>query len=343
MNSLWMWLGFNLFVLVLLALDLGLLHRGGKEVGIREALLLSLGYFLLTLIFGAGVYHFLGKSAGIAFFTGYLIEKSLSVDNIFVFVLIFSHFAVPRQYQHRVLFWGILGALVMRATLILTGAAIIEAFHWVIYLFGAFLLLTGGRMLVTVNQEPDLQNNRLNRLIRRHFRVTEDFEGSRFFSRRNGMIYLTPLMVVLILVEVSDVVFALDSIPAIFAITTDPFIVYTSNVFAILGLRALYFALVGIIHRFHYLKYGLSLVLMVVGIKMIVNAAFGKVIPTEAALLVTALLIGGSMLVSMIKTRGLPRDVAAAEAVHGWVPGSPAKPRTAEKTETPLTKNEPQP
>lgn len=343
MNSLWMWLGFNLFVLVLLALDLGLLHRGGKEVGIREALLLSLGYFLLALIFGAGVYHFLGKSAGIAFFTGYLIEKSLSVDNIFVFVLIFSHFAVPRQYQHRVLFWGILGALVMRATLILTGAAIIEAFHWAIYLFGAFLLLTGGRMLVTVNQEPDLQNNRLNRLIRRHFRVTEDFEGSRFFTRRNGMLYLTPLMVVLILVEVSDVVFALDSIPAIFAITTDPFIVYTSNVFAILGLRALYFALVGIIHRFHYLKYGLSLVLMVVGIKMIVNAAFGKVIPTEAALLVTALLIGGSMLVSMIKTRGLPRDVAAAEAVHGWVPGSPAKPRTAEKTETPLTKNEPQP
>lgn len=336
MNSLWMWLGFNLFVLVLLALDLGLLHRGGKEVGIREALLLSLGYFLLALTFGAGVYHFLGKSAGVAFFTGYLIEKSLSVDNIFVFVLIFSHFAVPRQYQHRVLFWGILGALVMRATLILTGAAIIEAFHWIIYLFGAFLLLTGGRMLVTVNQEPDLQNNRLNRLIRRHFRVTEDFEGSRFFSRRNGMIYLTPLMVVLILVEVSDVVFALDSIPAIFAITTDPFIVYTSNVFAILGLRALYFALVGIIHRFHYLKYGLSLVLMVVGIKMIINAAFGKVIPTEAALLVTAVLIGGSMLVSMIKTRGLPRDVAAAEAVHGWVPGSPAKPRTAEKTETPL-------
>jgi tellurite resistance protein TerC len=224
-----------------------------------------------------------------------------------------------------VLFWGILGALVMRAGLILTGAAIIEAFHWVIYIFGAFLILTGGKMLVTINQEPDLEGNRLVRLVRRHFRVTEGYEGNRFFIRRDGLLYLTPLMVVLILVEVSDVVFAIDSIPAIFAITTDPFIVYTSNVFAILGLRALYFALVGIIHRFHYLKYGLALVLMVVGAKMLINAAFGKVIPTEAALLITALLIGGSMMVSMIKTRKLPKEATTAEAVHGWVPGSPKK------------------
>jgi tellurite resistance protein TerC len=321
-----MWLGFNLFVLMLLALDLGVLHRKGKEVGIREALLLSLGYFILALIFGAGVYHFLGANSGVEFFTGYLLEKSLSVDNIFVFVLIFSHFQVPAQYQHRVLFWGILGALVLRATLILTGAAIIEAFHWVIYIFGAFLIFTGGKMLVTINQEPDMEGNRLVGLIRRHFRVTEGYEGNRFFTHRNGLLYLTPLMVVLILVEVSDVVFALDSIPAIFAITTDPFIVYTSNVFAILGLRALYFALVGIIHRFHYLKYGLSLVLMVVGAKMLINAAFGKVIPTEAALLITALLIGGSMLVSVIKTRRLPKGIGAAEAVQGWVPGSPPKP-----------------
>lgn len=324
-STLWMWLGFNLFVLVLLALDLGILHRKGKEVGIREALLLSLGYFVLALLFGAGVMHFLGKSAGVEFFTGYLLEKSLSVDNIFVFVLIFSHFSVPPQYQHRVLFWGILGALVMRAAMILTGAAIIESFHWVIYIFGAFLIFTGAKMLMTINQEPDMEGNRLVRLIRRHFRVTEGYEGNRFFVRRDGLLYLTPLMVVLILVEVSDLVFALDSIPAIFAITTDPFIVYTSNVFAILGLRALYFALVGIIHRFHYLKYGLSLVLMVVGAKMLINAAFGKVIPTEAALLVTALLIGGSMAVSMFKTRGLPKEAARAEAVHGWVPGSPAK------------------
>ena len=325
MQTLWMWLGFNLFVLVLLALDLGILHRKDKEVGIREALLLSLGYFVLALLFGAGVMHFLGKTAGVEFFTGYLLEKSLSVDNIFVFVLIFSHFSVPPQYQHRVLFWGILGALVMRAALILVGASIIESFHWVIYIFGAFLIFTGAKMLMTINQEPDMEGNRLVRLVRRHFRVTEGYEGNRFFVRRNGLLYLTPLMVVLILVEVSDVVFALDSIPAIFAITTNPFIVYTSNVFAILGLRALYFALVGIIHRFHYLKYGLSLVLMVVGAKMLINAAFGKVIPTEAALLGTALLIGGSMAVSMFKTRGLPKQKASAEAVHGWVPGSPAK------------------
>ena len=330
LNTLWMWIGFNLFVLVLLALDLGVLHRKGKEVGIREALLLSLGYFVLALIFGAGVFHFLGAGAGYGFFTGYLIEKSLSVDNIFVFVLIFSHFAVPAQYQHRVLFWGILGALVMRAALILVGAAVIQAFHWVIYPFGAFLIFTGGKMLATINQKPDMENNRLNRLIRRYFRVTERFEGNRFLTRRNGVLYLTPLLVVLILIEVTDVVFALDSIPAIFAITTDPFIVYTSNVFAILGLRALYFALVGIIHRFHYLKYGLSLVLMVVGAKMLTNAAFGKVIPTEAALLVTALLIGGSMLVSVVKTRRLPGSVGAEEAIHGWVPGSPGKEETEE-------------
>lgn len=324
MNTLWMWLGFNLFVLVLLALDLGILHRKDHAVGIREALLLSLGYFVLALLFGAGVYHYMGAEAGFQFFTGYLIEKSLSVDNIFVFVLIFSFFAVPAQYQHRVLFWGIIGALIMRATLILVGAAVIEAFHWVIYLFGAFLILTGIKMLITINAKPDLQNNKLILLLRRRFRVTDELVGNHFFVRRDGLLYMTPLMLVLILVEVTDLIFAVDSIPAIFAITTDPFIVYTSNVFAILGLRALYFALVGIIHRFHYLKYGLSLVLMVVGAKMLLNAWFGaKVIPTEVALLITAALIGGSMLVSVLKTRGLPRETSAVEAMQGWVPGSP--------------------
>lgn len=326
MSTLWMWLGFNLFVLVLLALDLGILHRKERTVGIREALLLSLGYFVLALIFGAGVFHFLGASAGYEFFTGYLIEKSLSIDNIFVFVLIFSHFAVPEQYQHRVLFWGILGALVMRAALILAGAAVLQSFHWVIYLFGAFLVFTGIKMLMTINQHPDLEGNHFARLIRRWFRVTDGYVGNRFFVRRDGLLYLTPLMVVLMLVEVTDLVFALDSIPAIFAITTDPFIVYTSNVFAILGLRALYFALVGIIHRFHYLKYGLSLVLVLVGTKMLVNAAFNaKIIPTELALLLTALLIGGSMLVSVIKTRHPPKDVVGTSVIHGWVPGSPAE------------------
>jgi tellurite resistance protein TerC len=326
MDTIWLWVGFNLFVLVLLALDLGVLHRGDKQITVRHALLLSLGYIVLALIFAAGVFAFMGETPGYQFLTGYLIEKSLSVDNIFVFVLIFTHFAVPPQYQYRVLFWGILGALVMRATLILVGAAVIEAFHWVIYLFGAFLIFTGIKMLVTVGQEPDVENNRVVGFMRRHFRVTESFVGHNFFVIQNGVRYMTPLFVVLVLVELTDVVFALDSIPAIFAITTDPFIVYTSNVFAILGLRALYFALAGIIHRFHYLKYGLSLVLVVVGIKMILNAWFGtKVIPTEVALLITGVLIGGSILFSMWKTRGMPADEAAKVGGNWWVPGSPPK------------------
>ena len=326
MESLWPWIGFNLFVLALLALDLGVLHRGENRISVRHALLLSLGYVVLAMIFAAGVFVFMGGASGYEFLTGYFIEKSLSVDNIFVFVLIFTHFAVPPQYQYRVLFWGILGALVMRATLILVGAAVIEAFHWVIYLFGAFLIVTGIKMLVTVGQEPDVENNRVVTFMRRHFRVTETYEGSRFFVKRDGVRWITPLLLVLVLVELTDVVFALDSIPAIFAITTDPFIVYTSNVFAILGLRALYFALAGIIHRFHYLKYGLSLVLLVVGFKMIVNAWYdAKVIPTEAALLITAILIGGSILVSIWKTRGLPPAEAARLAENWWVPGSPPK------------------
>ncbi len=329
MDTIWLWVGFNLFVLALLALDLGVLHRGSKEITVRHALLLSLGYVCLALIFAAGMFVFMGKTAGFQFLTGYLIEKSLSVDNIFVFVLIFTHFAVPPQYQYRVLFWGILGALVLRATLILVGAAVIEAFHWVIYLFGAFLIITGLKMLITVGQEPDIENNRIAGFMRRHFRVTDDFVGNRFMVKQNGIWFITPLFVVLVLVEITDVVFALDSIPAIFAITTDPFIVYTSNVFAILGLRALYFALAGIIHRFHYLKYGLSVVLVIVGAKMVINAWFGTtVIPTEIALLITALIIAGSVVISMWKTRNIPPEEAAPIAHKWWVPGSsPKKPK----------------
>lgn len=326
MGTVWLWVGFNLFVLALLALDLGVLHKGEKQITVRHALLLSLGYVTLALMFAAGMFIFAGETEGYQFLTGYLIEKSLSVDNIFVFVLIFSHFAVPPQYQYRVLFWGILGALVLRATLILVGAAVIDAFHWVIYLFGAFLIFTGIKMLITVGEEPDIENNRIVSFMRRRFRVTEDFVGSKFFVMNSGVRFMTPLFVVLILIEITDVVFALDSIPAIFAITTDPFIVYTSNVFAILGLRALYFALAGIIHRFHYLKYGLSLVLVVVGLKMVLNAWFGtKVIPTEVALLITALLIGGSIFFSMWKTRSMPVAEAAKTAGKWWVPGSPRK------------------
>lgn len=322
MSTVMIWLGFNVFVIMLLALDLGVLHKKDKEVGVREALLLSLGYFIIAVIFGAGVFHFLGEAAGYEFFTGYLIEKTLSLDNIFVFVLIFNFFAVPGQYQHRVLFWGIIGALLMRGTFILVGAAVIQAFHWVLYIFGAFLILTGIKMLITINVKPDMQNNSIVKFLRKRFRVTESFVENKFFVRRGGLLFITPLMLVLILVEITDVIFALDSIPAIFAITTDPFIVYTSNVFAILGLRALYFALAGIIHRFHYLKYGLSLVLMVVGGKMLVNAIFeAKVVSTELALLITAILIGSSIAYSVIKTRYMPKETGAGIALHGWVPG----------------------
>lgn len=339
-DTIWLWTGFNLIVILLLALDLGVLHRGDRVISVREALWLSFGYVLLALFFAAGVFAFMSQEAGYAFLTGYFIEKSLSVDNIFVFVLIFMHFAVPPQYQYRVLFWGVLGALVMRAGLILVGSAVIEAFHWAIYLFGAFLLFTGIKMLTTVGQEPDLDKNRIALFMRRHFRITEGFVGNQFFARQNGVLCITPLFIVLVLVELTDLVFALDSIPAIFAITTDTFIVYTSNVFAILGLRALYFALVGVIHRFHYLKYGLSLVLILVGMKMLLNAYFGeKFIPTEVALLITAALIGGSMLISIVRTRRLPeaeRATEAAKAGAWWVPGSPAKTDKAKQTPTSL-------
>jgi len=325
-DTLWKWLGFHVLVLVLLALDLGVLHRKGRQIGVRESLLLSLGYLALGLAFGAGVHRVLGPQAATEYFTGYLIEKSLSVDNIFVFVLVFLHFAVPRNCQHKVLFWGILGALVMRATLILAGAAILEAFHWVVYVFGAFLVFTGVKMLVTVGQEPNLDENRINLFMRRHFRVTEGFVGTRFFVRVGGALHITPLFIVLALIEFTDVVFAIDSISAIFAITKDPFIIYTSNVFAILGLRALYFALEGVIHRFHYLKYGLSLVLVVVGVKMIVNTWFdAKLIPTDMALLLTTGIIAVSILVSMLKTRGKAGDKAQDEAMRWWVPGSPPR------------------
>ncbi len=323
MTTWWHWAGFLLLVLVLLAFDLGVLHRDHREVGVKESLWLSLGYFVLSLGFSGVIFHFQGGQAGYEFLTGYLIEKSLSVDNIFVFVLIFSHFQVPAKSQHTVLFWGVLGALAMRAALILAGSAILAAFHWVIYLFGAFLVATGVKMLLTVNQEPDLSGNSVTRFMRRHFRVTDGYEGERFVVVREGRRFITPLLIVLVLVEFSDVVFALDSIPAIFAITRDPFLVFTSNVFAILGLRALFFALTGIIYRFHYLKYGLSVVLVVVGLKMLINGWFGPVIPTEAALLLTLGIIGGSVALSLYRTRGKPPQ--AEDAFTGWVPGSPAR------------------
>jgi tellurite resistance protein TerC len=316
-TSIALWLGFFAFVGMLLALDLGLLHRKQREIKVGEALGMSFAYFAMAMIFCAGVFHYRGPTAGYEFLTGYLIEWSLSVDNIFVFVLVFTYFAVPAQYQHRVLFWGILGALVMRGLLIVAGTHLIQAFHWVVFVFGAFLIVTAVKMLVMAAAKPDLENNIVVRMVRRHLRVTDGYDGQRFLTRRDGRLWATPLFLVLVVIEFTDLVFAVDSIPAIFAITLDPFIVYTSNVFAILGLRSLYFALAHVVHRFHYLKYGLAIVLAIVGTKMIVNGAFEeKVIPTEFTLAATAALVFGSIALSLLLRR------PAEEPLAGWVPGN---------------------
>jgi tellurite resistance protein TerC len=263
----------------MLALDLGVFHRKAHVVSIREATIWSLVWIALAMVFNLVLYLFWDQlsptstysnsEASLAFFTGYLIEKSLSVDNIFVFVLIFTFFAVPAAYQHRVLFWGILGALLMRGTLIAVGATLLKEFHWIIYVFGAFLVFTGIRMALHRNQEMHPERNPLIRFVRRIMPVTDNYEGDRFFLRRSGKLFATPLFLVLLLVESTDLVFAVDSIPAIFAVTNDPFLVYTSNVFAILGLRSLYFLLAGVVDKFYYLKLGLSAVLVFVGIKMV--------------------------------------------------------------------------
>jgi tellurite resistance protein TerC len=282
----WMlWGGFLFLVLLLLALDLGVFHRKAHVVRVREALIWSGVWVAVALLFNVFVffgyeYHWLGMNlpdaepdglaAALSFFTGYVVEKSLSVDNLFVIALIFSYFAVPPVYQHRVLFWGIVGALVLRGAMILVGAVLIERFHWVLYLFGAFLLVTAGRMLFA-QHEPDPQNNLLVRLVKRLFPVTEDFVGPRFVVRIKGQWLLTPLALALVAVESADLVFAVDSIPAIFAITPDPFLVFTSNVFAMLGLRSLFFALADLMDRFRYLKLSLAVLLAVIGLKMLLK------------------------------------------------------------------------
>jgi len=279
-GTIWLWIGYNGFVLAMLALDLGVFHRKAHVVSIKEAAIWSVVWISLAMLFNLGLYFFWDKisfgstysnsEAALAFFTGYFIEKSLSVDNIFVFVLIFSFFAVPAIYQHRVLFWGILGALLMRGALIAVGAALLKEFHWIIYVFGAFLIFTGIRMAMHKDEELHPEQNPLVKLLRKIMPVTDTYEGDHFFIRRAGKLMATPLFLVLVLVESTDLIFAVDSIPAIFAVTQDTFIVYTSNVFAILGLRSLYFLLAGVMDKFYYLKLGLSVVLVFVGIKMVI-------------------------------------------------------------------------
>jgi tellurite resistance protein TerC len=296
-----LWIGFNLFVLLLLALDLGVFHRKSHAVSIREAAVWSGVWIALALLFNLGIYLLQGPAPAVEFLTGYLIEKSLSVDNIFVFALIFSFFAVPAAYQHRVLFWGILGALVLRAAFILAGAALLAAFHWILYVFGAFLVVTGIKMAVFRNAEVHPERNPVLRLVRRAMPVTADYQGDRLFVRQAGRLAATPLFLVLVLVETTDVIFAVDSIPAIFAVTQDPFLVYTSNVFAILGLRSLYFVLAGVIERFVYLKLGLSAVLVFVGTKMVIADLYK--IPSAVSLAVIAALLAASIGASLLATR----------------------------------------
>ncbi len=304
----WIWLLFLLIVAALLVFDLGVLHKDDKEIGVRESLLLSGGYITVALIFGTWVWWYMGAESGMAYFTGFMIEKSLSMDNIFVIALIFGFFAIPRKYQHRVLFWGILGVIVLRAIMIGLGAALVTQFSWILYLFGAFLIITGVKMWIIADHQPDIARNPLLKFLRRHMRVTHELHGHDFWVREHDpasgkmVRAATPLLLALVLIECADVVFAVDSVPAIFAITTDPFIVYTSNIFAILGLRALYFALAAMIHRFHYLKYALSLVLVFIGAKIFLVGIIGKV-PAVVSLTVTLSLIAGGVLFSLWKTR----------------------------------------
>lgn len=277
-----MWLGFNLFVAAMLALDLGVFHRHAHAVKLREALSWTAVWIALALCFNVGVYAWHGRQAALEFLTGYLIEKSLSVDNIFVFLLIFSYFKVPGVYQHKILFWGILGALILRAVFILAGVTLLHRFHGLVYVFGVFLIVTGIRLAFEKDKEIHPERNVVLRVFRRLMPVSARTHEGKFFVRDGGVWMATPLFVVLLVVETTDVIFAVDSIPAILAITKDPFIVYTSNVFAILGLRALYFALAGVMELFHHLHYGLSAILIFVGIKMLLADLYK--IPTAASL-----------------------------------------------------------
>jgi TerC family integral membrane protein len=323
---LWAWAGFGLFILLMLALDLGVLNRKAHAVTYREATAWSVVWVTLALIFAGLVFWKTDRQTGLEFLTGYVIELSLSVDNLFVFLLIFSYFKVPAKYQHRVLFWGVLGALVMRMTMISIGATLVERFHWILYIFGAFLIYTGFKMLRQDESQANPEENPLVRFATRLIPITRHYEGDKFFTVENGRKMGTLLLLVLVIVEVSDLVFAVDSIPAIFGITTNSFIVYTSNVFAILGLRSLYFLLAGVVEKFHYLKIGLAIVLMFVGVKMLSegyivhNFNVGKETIILVSLGFVAVVLLSSVAVSLIWPVG-PEGQVEVELPEGF--GSP--------------------
>jgi tellurite resistance protein TerC len=304
-TPLWIWIAFNAGVLALLALDLGLFHREHRAIPVREAIRMCLSYAGLALIFNIGVYLFHPRpEAALEFLTGYVVEYALSMDNIMVFVMLIAHFQVPAEYQFRVLAWGIIGALVLRAIFIFAGAALISQFGWILVLFGAFLIFTGIKSFVAGGPPKDLKHSRIMRFSRRAIPMTPDYDADKFFVKENGKRLATPLVLLLIVLNLTDILFAVDSIPAIFGITRDPFIVYTSNVFALLGLRALYFAMAGALEDFHFLRHGVSLVLVLIGGKLVGDYfTGGHIIPTVWMLLLTAGLIGGSIVLSILRPR----------------------------------------
>jgi tellurite resistance protein TerC len=314
----WMWVAFTVFVMVMLVLDLGVFHRKAHEVHMREALGWSAFWIGLAAVFNVCVYFWFGAERALEFTTAYLIEETLSVDNLFVFLVIFGYFAVPSQLQHRVLFWGIVGAIALRIVFILAGAALLQRFHWVMYVFGGFLVFTGFKLLLQREAEMHPEKNPVLRLARRVIPSISEYRGTKFFVVENGKRYATPLLMVLLVIEATDVVFAVDSIPAVFAVTRDPFIVFTSNIFAVLGLRSLYFALAGMMRKFHYLKVGLGLVLAFVGVKMLI-ADFYK-LPIAVSLGVIAGLLGASIATSILRpptAPPLPQPAPSPEGAGG--------------------------
>ena len=318
----WMWLAFVGIVIALLAFDLGVLHRKQREIEVRESLILSAGYIALGLAFGGWVWWYMGATAGMNYVTGFVIEKSLAMDNVFVIAMIFAYFGVPRLYQHRVLFWGILGVIVLRAIMIGFGAAAVQEWSWVLYIFAAFLIFTGIKMWIMADKQYNVGASPVLKLVRKRFRVTDELHGEKFWVQqpdpKTGRLawFMTPLFLALIMVEVVDVIFAVDSVPAIFAITTDPFIVYTSNIFAVLGLRALYFALAAMVDRFHYLKYALAVLLVFIGSKIFVADLLGLgKIPPVASLSITFGILAAGIGWSLWKTRQ-PRAAAGPEGAR---------------------------
>ena len=311
----WMWLVFLSIVLTLLVLDLGVFHKEDHEIGVAESLKMSALYIALGLGFSGFVWWQIGPTETAQYLTAFVVEKTLALDNIFVIALIFGFFAVPRQYQHRVLFWGILGVIVLRGLMIGLGATIVAEYHWVLYIFAVFLILTGIKMLFSSEKEPDLHANPLLRFLKKRFHVTDDLHGHAFFVKKphpeTGKLvrYATPLFLALVMIEFADLVFAVDSVPAVFTITTDPFIVYTSNIFAILGLRALYFALAAILHRFAYLKYALSILLVFIGSKIFIADLMGwEKFPPAWSLGITFAILGAGVVVSLWKTKDKPTE-----------------------------------